>query len=382
MLVLEREAAAGGIPRHSDHPGYGMRDLNRFLSGPAYARRLTTAATHAGAAIQTAAMVTGWTGERHRGGDQPRGPPPRPGAERSSWPPVRANAPAPPGWSPATGPPASTPPASCRTSSTCTTGPAGTRAVIVGAELVSWSAVMTLREAGCRTVLMTTVHPAPESYAAFTIAGRVALRIPVAIPDAGDPHHRPRPRQAVEIEDLDTGARRIIDCDTVVFTGDWIPDNELARAAGLDMDPGSRGPLVDTRLRRAAPGVFAIGNLVHPVDTADVAALDGRHVAPHVLAHLHHQLSGANGPRITPGTNLKWISPGILDPTTTPPRKRLLSWPRLHITIPTVTITQNRQPVAQRRLPWPASPGRAFRIPASMLDHAHSDGGTITIDIH
>ena len=44
VLVLEREAETGGIPRHSDHPGYGMRDLKRFISGPAYARRLTAMA--------------------------------------------------------------------------------------------------------------------------------------------------------------------------------------------------------------------------------------------------------------------------------------------------------------------------------------------------
>ena len=41
MRVIEREHETGGIPRHSDHPGYGVRDLHRFLSGPAYARRLT-----------------------------------------------------------------------------------------------------------------------------------------------------------------------------------------------------------------------------------------------------------------------------------------------------------------------------------------------------
>ena len=55
--------------------------------------------------------------------------------------------------------------------------------------------------------------------------------------------------QAVEIENLDTGDRRIIDCDTLVLTGDWIPDHELARSAGLDMDPKTLGPLVDTALR-------------------------------------------------------------------------------------------------------------------------------------
>ena len=41
VVVIEREAETGGIPRHSDHLGYGMRDLKRFLTGPAYSRRLT-----------------------------------------------------------------------------------------------------------------------------------------------------------------------------------------------------------------------------------------------------------------------------------------------------------------------------------------------------
>src|SRR5262245_40383173 len=39
VLVVDREKQAGGIPRHSDHIGFGIRDLHRFMSGPAYAAR-------------------------------------------------------------------------------------------------------------------------------------------------------------------------------------------------------------------------------------------------------------------------------------------------------------------------------------------------------
>ena len=53
-------------------------------------------------------------------------------------------------------------------------GKVGKRAVVVGAELVSWSAVMTLRHAGCATVAMTTLYPSPESYARLQPAGQVA----------------------------------------------------------------------------------------------------------------------------------------------------------------------------------------------------------------
>ena len=117
---------------------------------------------------------------------------------------------------------------------------------------------------------------------------------------------------AIEIENLDTGDRRIIECDTLVLTGDWIPDHELARAAGLAMDPKTQGPLVDTASRTSRPGVFAIGNLLHPVDTADIAALDGRHVAEPVRAYLHGQTGPSDGIRILAEPPLRWISPGIL----------------------------------------------------------------------
>ena len=91
-----------------------------------------------------------------------------------------------------------------------------------------------------------------------------------------------------------------IDCDTVVTTGDWIPDHELARTGGLDLDPATRGPVVDAALRTSRPGVFAVGNLVHPVDTADGAALDGRHVASAVQAWLGGRDEPAPRPRSCP----------------------------------------------------------------------------------
>ena len=60
VLVLERESVAGGIPRHSDHPGYGLRDMRTFISGPRYAKILRRNAVRAGVSIMENAMVTDW----------------------------------------------------------------------------------------------------------------------------------------------------------------------------------------------------------------------------------------------------------------------------------------------------------------------------------
>ncbi len=42
VTVIEREREAGGIPRHSAHTGFGLRDLRTVLSGPRYAERYRT----------------------------------------------------------------------------------------------------------------------------------------------------------------------------------------------------------------------------------------------------------------------------------------------------------------------------------------------------
>ena len=61
VLVADREPEPGGVPRHSWHTGYGLRDLRRVMTGPAYARALVSAALAAGAELRTGATVTGWT---------------------------------------------------------------------------------------------------------------------------------------------------------------------------------------------------------------------------------------------------------------------------------------------------------------------------------
>ncbi|MFC4120395.1 NAD(P)/FAD-dependent oxidoreductase [Nonomuraea zeae] len=379
VLVLEREQETGGIPRHSDHPGYGLRDLRRFMSGPEYARRLTRAAREAGARLETEAMVTGWSGERTLEVTSPRG-------RRL----VQADA-----VVLATGarerPRSARLIAGDRPDGVYTTGQlqnlvhlqhreVGRRAVVVGAELVSWSAVLTLHEAGCRTVLMTSEYAKPEAYTAFRVPGRLAFGVLVRARTRLVAVHGKGRVTSVDIEDLDTGERRRVPCDTVITTGDWIPDHELARTGGLDMDRATLGPRVDTSLATSLPGVFAAGNLLHPVDTADVAALDGRHVAAAVLGHLAGAPAPAGGVPLVAQAPLRWVAPQIVRPGGPPPsRGKLLLWSDAFRTLPRVTATQDGRLLGRTRLPWPAAPGRVFRVPFSLVAGADPAGGPVRL---
>ncbi|MFE7234152.1 NAD(P)/FAD-dependent oxidoreductase [Streptomyces sp. NPDC057596] len=382
VLVVDREQDAGGIPRHSDHTGYGLRDLRRVMTGPAYARHLVRQATLAGAEIRTRTMVTGWADEdtvdvtspdgRYR--IRPRAIVLATGARERPRTARRIPGDRPHG--------------------VYTTGqlqnlvhlhhqPVGKRAVIVGGELVSWSAAVTLREAGCTPALMVSQYQKAESYAAFNAAGRTVLRVPVATRTRVTRVIGKGRCQAVEIEHLDTGRRRTVACDTVVFTGDWIPDHELARSAGLALDEGTLGPLTDTALRTSRPGVFAAGNLLHPVDTADVAALDGRHVAQQVVHHLNGEDRPAEGVRLIADAPFRWVAPQILRPNDpAPARGRLLLWTDEFVRFPKVTVRQDGRTLARRTLAWPAAPGRVFRVPAGLLDDVSPTGGPVHIGLH
>ncbi|WP_167101035.1 NAD(P)/FAD-dependent oxidoreductase [Mycobacterium sp. DL592] len=381
VVVLERESVAGGIPRHSDHLGYGIRDLRKVITGPQYARRLVAQAIEAGAEIRTETTVTDWAGDHAVHTTAPRG---RETLEaravvlatgaRERPRPARLIAGDRPAGVYTTG--------HLQNLVTIQGGSVGRRAVVVGAELVSYSAVLTLRHAGCRTALMTTLHPRPESYGAFTVAARIGLGLKVATRTRVTRIVGSATVRAVEIENIDTGARQLVDCDTVILTGDWVPDHELARAAGLALDEASRGPLVDTALRTSRAGVFAIGNLVHPVDTADGAALDGRHVAAQVHAFLDGRAPSSVATRLLAEAPLRWISPGLMRPDDiAPARDRLLAWTDTLVRFPTVIARQGVIEVGRRRLGWPASPGRIVRIPAGVVAGARPGGDPVILSL-
>jgi pyruvate/2-oxoglutarate dehydrogenase complex dihydrolipoamide dehydrogenase (E3) component len=186
------------------------------------------------------------------------------------------------------------------------------RALVVGAEHVSFSAVVTLAHAGAEVVALVTDNQRQQSYAAFRLGAALRWRVPVWTSTAVRRVDGRERLAGVEVADLRTGATRFVPCDTLVFTADWIPDHELARHAGLDMDPGTRGPAVDTLLRTSAAGIFAAGNLVHAAETADIAALSGRHAARQIAAPLGDAGPDAASVPVRAEPPLRWISPNAI----------------------------------------------------------------------
>ncbi len=378
VLVLEREGTAGGIPRHAAHQAFGIRDLHRPMSGPAYAHRYTQLARDAGARVRTQTMVTGWTPDGSleltslEGRETLRpdavllatGCRERPRSARLV-----------PGSRPC---------------GVLTTGAlqqlvylnrakVGERAVIVGAEHVSFSAIATLAHGGAKTVCMTTEHDRHQSLAVFRAGAVARYRTPLLTRTRLSAIHGSPRVQEVELTNLDSGAVRRIACDTVVFTADWIPDHELAIAAGIELDPQTRGPTVDAALRTSRAGVFAAGNVLRGAETADVAALEGRRAAVEITRYLRDRAWPQPRVPIVCEPPLGWISPNVVTPGEPTARRRayafraeaFLHWPRIRIHQDSRLLWTGR--------PWRAQPGRSTILPSQWETTVDPSGGPVVV---
>src|SRR5512132_3176752 len=380
VTVIEREREAGGIPRHSDHSGFGLRDLRTVLSGPRYAQRYRELAEEKGVDIAAETMVTDWEGERRLrltgpGGRQEIEPPTvvlatgcreRPRSARLI-----------PGSRPA----------GVMTTSVLQQlvhlqgRKVGRRAVIVGAEHVSFSAVATLAHGGASVAGLVTELPKHQSLAAFRVGAAVRYRARVWSRTAVSAIHGADRVESVELTDLDSGRTRTVDCDLVIFTADWIPDHELAVMAGCELDPGSLGPLVDPALRTTRRGVFAAGNLLHPAETADVCALDGRHAAPSVAASLHPPGEWPANLRLVAREPLAWIAPNLLlADGHDPPRDRFLLRSRDFLRRPKIRVLQDGRELWSGRVRR-LVPGRSAHIPAGWAARVNPAGGPAIVGV-
>ena len=185
---------------------------------------------------------------------------------------------------------------------------------------------------------------------------------------------------AVEVTDHATGERSVIECDTVVFTGDWIAENELPRRLGVAMNTSATGPAVDGSYRTSEPGVFAVGNLLHPASTADRCALDGRAAAAAVAAWAGDGPPAwrSRGVEITVDGPALWVVPSVVthDADDSP----LLLQVARPLTRPRVTVAQSDRQLWAGRLPW-AVPTRPAPLPGAWRSQVDTDGPAVRVTI-
>lgn len=87
------------------------------------------------------------------------------------------------------------------------------------------------------------------------------------------------------------GSEMEFDCDCVLLSVGLIPENELSKTAGIELDPRTNGPIVYENMETSIPGIFASGNVVHVHDlvdfVSDESARAGRTAGAYVTQEEH-----------------------------------------------------------------------------------------------
>lgn len=268
IVVFDREAEIGGIPRHTHHRTFGSLVFKRPLKGPEFLCRIlsrcpnvrfetsttTTAirsgevdvATPEGLKTHQARHIILATGARET---------PRHGRLISGL----------------------------RPQGIMTTGALQQftysaklrpfqNPVIAGTELASFSAIWTLRALGIKPAAMIERRNRITAYRPAMFVARlmgVPIYYNVEITDIGGITQTDH----ITLQNS-RGEQQEIRCDGVIFSGQFIGDNNLAHASHLTLTQ-TKTPQVDQNWLSSDPTISVIGNAVHPADMGDQCYLEG-----------------------------------------------------------------------------------------------------------
>ena len=123
--------------------------------------------------------------------------------------------------------------------------------------------------------------------------------------------------EAVEVSQVDEhlapipGTERVVPCDTLLLSVGLIPENELSVAAGVELDPRTRGAVVDQSLQTGVPGIFACGNVLHVHDLADNVTTESERAGAAAAAYALGCGAGADAGAADQGCQLTVSPAGI-----------------------------------------------------------------------
>ncbi len=113
------------------------------------------------------------------------------------------------------------------------------------------------------------------------------------------------------------GTEEEYSCDTLLLSCGLIPENELTRKMGAEMDPVTSGPVVDESMETSIPGVYACGNVLHVHDLVDYVSEEASRAGAGAAAYI----TGAAKERrrekeiiLHAGTGVRYTVPAYIDP--------------------------------------------------------------------
>ena len=110
-------------------------------------------------------------------------------------------------------------------------------------------------------------------------------------------------------------AKKEIKCDTLLLSCGLIPENELAKEAGIIIDQNTLGPYVNDNYMTNVPGIFSCGNSLHVHDIADFATMEAENTAKNAVDFIKNNIKRPVSPiKTIPGENIRYIVPQFISP--------------------------------------------------------------------
>ena len=105
------------------------------------------------------------------------------------------------------------------------------------------------------------------------------------------------------------GTEMHFDCDTLLLSVGLIPENELTRSAGIEIDPRTGGAIVYENMETSASGIFACGNVVHVHDLVDYVSMESERAGLAAAEYLKNGKSDCSSLTINNGTSVTYTVP-------------------------------------------------------------------------
>lgn len=185
--------------------------------------------------------------------------------------------------------------------------------------------------------------------------------------------------EAVEVSRVDErlapipGTERIVPCDTLLLSVGLIPENELSVGAGVELDPHTRGAVVDQSLQTGVPGIFACGNALHVHDLADNVTTESERAGAAAAAYA---LGGSADLKTSPGCQLT-VSPAGIAGYALPGRITAVALTKLNFRVRRPVdaarvriLAGDEESFAGKVRPFKPSVMESFPLPAKVIQRA------------
>ena len=159
----------------------------------------------------------------------------------------------------------------------------GKKAVILGSEIVSLSAAVTLKRADVKIQGMLEEDELIQTYSSLAKMLSIYYKFPIYTNTVVKNIFGKGRVEGIEVFNKEKNKDEIIKCDTVIVTGKFRPDASLLNETQIERDENSLGPVIDSDYMTSIPNIYAVGNVLRGANMHDICALEGVAVARNIV---------------------------------------------------------------------------------------------------